>query len=78
MDLPSALQLLARDPNLVAWRGRGVIIRMTEGHVIERVFIPRPHRWAAPYKDLVAMDWMAGTPADLEKFYKRMQEESAA
>ena len=67
MDLPNTLQLLARDPELVAWRARGVVIRLTEGLVIKRVFIPRPYRWVPSYGDLIAMDWRAGTVEQLQK-----------
>jgi hypothetical protein len=67
MDLPNTLQLLARDPELVAWRARGVVIRLTENQVIQRVFIPRPYRWVPCYGDIIAMDWKAGTVDQLRK-----------
>lgn len=67
MDLPNTLQLLARDPELVAWRARGVVIRLTENQVMQRVFVPRPYRWVPNYGDVIAMDWKAGTVDQLQK-----------
>jgi hypothetical protein len=66
MDLPNTLQLLARDPDLVAWRNRGVVIRLTESQVMQRVFVPKPYRWVPNYGDVIAMDWKHGTVAQLQ------------
>lgn len=68
MDLPNTLMLLSRDPELVAWRARGLAIRVTPGHVVERVFVARPYRWQPNFGDLIATDWQYGTVAQFQKF----------
>ena len=67
MDIANTLQMLARDPELCAWRDRGIVIRIRPGLVIERVFIARPYRWQPNYGDLIAMDWRTGTVEQLQK-----------
>lgn len=61
MDLPNTLIAIARDPNVCAWRGRGVAIRVRSGLVVERVFVPVPYRWQPSFEDLIANDWTIGT-----------------
>ena len=71
MDIVRTLQLLAQDPELCAWRDRGVVIRVRPGLVIERVFVRKPYRWPATYQDLIANDWQTGT---VEQLQKRLQQ----
>lgn len=63
--MTSALMLLARDPDLLAWRDRGVAIAMTPTQVILRVLVRKPYRWVPAFHDLVAMDWQTGTREQL-------------
>jgi hypothetical protein len=72
MDLPNTLLFLARDPELCAWRPRGIVIRVRPGMVIERVFIPRPYRWVATFEDLIASDWQYGTTEQLTRVLQTM------
>ena len=77
MDLPNTLQVLARDPELCAWRERGVAIRVRPSLVIERVFVERPYRWAPSFADLIAGDWQLGTPEQFFKKYRPAAPEAA-
>jgi len=74
MDLPNTLRQLLGNPQIVAWRPSGLVIRVREGGVIERVFIPRPYRWQPKLEDLVAGDWVYGSREQLEKFITAAQE----
>lgn len=62
MDLPNALMQLARNNDLLAVRPRGIAIAMTSGLVILRVGVPKPYRWSAGFPDIIADDWIVGTP----------------
>jgi hypothetical protein len=75
MDIANTLMLLMRDPNLCAWRERGIAIAVTPGHVIQRVFVPRPYRWNPSITDLIALDWQTGTP---QQFYEKYRPEGQA
>ena len=75
MDLPNTLILLARDPELCAWRDRGVVIHLTAGHVIERVFVKKPYRWNPSFADMIATDWQTGTIDQLQKRLRQLTEE---
>jgi len=68
MDIGNTLMTLARDPELCAWRERGVAIRIRPSLVIERIFIAKPYPWSPRFADLVATDWQFGTA---EQFYKK-------
>jgi hypothetical protein len=78
MDLANTLQLLARDPQLVAWRPRGIVIRLTENQVMQRVFVPKPYRWVPNYGDVIAFDWQSGTVDALQKSVKALTAEETA
>lgn len=67
MMLPQAVEALARDPEWIAARPRGVVIAMTAGHVIMRIGIPKPYRWAATYSDIIAADWIVGPLAQVRR-----------
>lgn len=77
MDLPNTLQLLARDPQLVAWRPRGIVIRLTENQVMQRVFVEKPYRWVPNYGDIIAYDWQSGSVGDLQKHLQAAVAEEA-
>ncbi len=68
MDLANTLIVIGRDPNLCAWRARGIVIHVRSGLVVERVFVPRPYRWQPSYEDMIANDWEFGTG---EQFVKK-------
>ena len=78
MDLPNTLQVLARDPELCAWRERGVAIHIRPGLVVERIFIPKPYRWVPSYEDLIATDWQYGTALQFMKKYRPDAPEATA
>lgn len=75
MDLPLTLQSLARNPELCAWRDRGVVIRIRAGLVVERVFVKRPYRWQPVFEDMIASDWQTGT---IDQLRAHLQQATAA
>jgi hypothetical protein len=68
MDIGNTVALLARDPNLMAWREAGTAIAVFPNGVVMRVLRPKPHRWQPTLRDLVAVDWQTGT---VDEFYKK-------
>lgn len=75
MDLPNTVISLARDPNLVAWRPRGIVIRATAGLVLERTMTERPYRWRASFADIIAGDWLIGTTQQFIQFVQQLAAE---
>ena len=78
MDLPNTLQLLARNPELCAWRPSLPVIRMNPGLQIYKVFIPKPYKWVPCYADIIATDWMTGTGDQARKFFMQQREQAEA
>ena len=78
MDLPNTLQLLARNPNLCAWRPSGPFINMNAGLQIFKVFIPHPYKWVACYADIIATDWMTGTQEQAVKYLQQQTQGAEA
>jgi len=72
MDLPNTVMTLARDPNLVAWRPRGIAIRITGGLVMERTMTNRPYKWRPCFADIIAGDWMTGSPQQFVQYVQSL------
>lgn len=69
MDIGNTVLQLQRDPNLMAWRDRGVAIAVTPKGIILRIMIPRPYPWRPMLADIVAIDWQIGTQEQFIKKY---------
>ena len=67
MTLHEVLRAIAGLPSHVAMRPRGIMLVMNDRSRVLRIGKNGPHGWQPSFSDLVALDWMAISPEQMQQ-----------
>lgn len=67
MQLPEMLSALARLPDHVGSRPRGILVVVTARGQVMKLGRNGPHTWAPMLSDLIAMDWQIFSPEQMKQ-----------
>lgn len=69
MTLPEVLRAIAGLPSHVAIRPRGIMLVLNGRMRVLRIGKNGPHGWQPSYADIVALDWMAMSPEQMQQMH---------
>lgn len=67
MTLPEVLRAIAGLPSHVAMRPRGIMLVMNDRTRVLRIGKNGPHGWQPSFSDIVALDWQAISPEQMQQ-----------